>query len=396
MASVYKKQNRWWIHYKDGTGRWRDISTKVDTKTAAKVMAKELEQRAERQRRGLDPVHDPRRRVTLGEVMDLWWNEYGKKLRSTTIHVFTEKHFRRELASLALIELTADKLETFLRKKLDDLAPRSVNHLRSHLRRLFNIAIKKQLWHSANPIAGVEKADVPKTLNEYLRTEEVPRVLAALDPRWRPLFAAAIYTGGRRGELLALRRSDIDMEGKTLAVCRSNDNDTTKGGHADLLPIADDLVPYLRTALDTSPSELVFPALDGGQQRHDVKLQKVLRKAMAKAGIVIGFDHKCRRRRCGFEERRTNAVESTCPRCSKKLWVKAVPRPVRFHDLRHTTATLLLKAEVPLATVQRILRHTDPAITSEIYGHLDLDDMRKAVNKLLFRPTGTTSLTVVR
>lgn len=61
-----------------------------------------------------------------------------------------------------------------------------------------------------------------------------------------------------------------------------------------------------------------------------------------------------------------------------------MPRPIRFHDLRHTTATLLSKADVSLATVQRILRHTDPAITSEIYGHLDLDDMRKAVNKLSF------------
>jgi integrase len=46
----------------------------------------------------------------------------------------------------------------------------------------------------------------------------------------------------------------------------------------------------------------------------------------------------------------------------------------------------MLKAGVPLATVQRILRHTDPAITSEIYGHLDLDDMRAAVNQLSFAP----------
>lgn len=76
--------------------------------------------------------------------------------------------------------------------------------------------------------------------------------------------------------------------------------------------------------------------------------------------------------------------------------MQGVARPVRFHDLRHTTATLLLKAEVPLATVQKVLRHTDPAITSEIYGHLDLDDMRKAVNKLSFRPTGSSPLTLVR
>jgi integrase len=46
-----------------------------------------------------------------------------------------------------------------------------------------------------------------------------------------------------------------------------------------------------------------------------------------------------------------------------RLWPVAEPKPLRFHDLRHSTATLLLKAKVPLATVQRILRHTDPKIT---------------------------------
>ncbi|TMB31673.1 MAG: hypothetical protein E6J58_24180, partial [Deltaproteobacteria bacterium] len=54
--------------------------------------------------------------------------------------------------------------------------------------------------------------------------------------------------------------------------------------------------------------------------------------------------------------------------------LKPVVRKLRFHDLRHTMATLLVKAKVPLAIVQRILRHTDPKVTSEVYGHLDLDD----------------------
>ena len=62
---------------------------------------------------------------------------------------------------------------------------------------------------------------------------------------------------------------------------------------------------------------------------------------------------------------------------------------LRFHDLRHSTATLLLKAGVPLATVQRILRHTDPKITAEVYGHLDLDDMREGLNRLHLAPTVT-------
>ncbi len=182
MASVYRKQNRWWIHYKDGTGRWRDISTKTDTKTGARAMAKELEHKAERQQRGLDPIHDPRSRVTLGEVMDIWWKNYGSKLRSTTINLFAEKHVRKTLGSLALVEVTKDKIEMFLSEKGETLAPRSVNHLRAHLRRLFNIAINKGLWLSANPLKQVPKAMEPKKLNDNLRADEVAPVLGALPP----------------------------------------------------------------------------------------------------------------------------------------------------------------------------------------------------------------------
>ena len=58
-----------------------------------------------------------------------------------------------------------------------------------------------------------------------------------------------------------------------------------------------------------------------------------------------------------------------------KLWVKPIPKRLRFHDLRHTCATLLLKNGTPLVVVQKILRHTDPKLTSEVYGHIDLGDL---------------------
>ena len=52
-----------------------------------------------------------------------------------------------------------------------------------------------------------------------------------------------------------------------------------------------------------------------------------------------------------------------------KLWPKALVRPIRFHDLRHTTASLLLMAGASTAAVQRILRHIDPRLTTEVYCH---------------------------
>jgi len=210
-------------------------------------------------------------------------------------------------------------------------------------------------------------------------------MLAELDSRWRPLFATAVYTGMRKGELLGLRKSDVDMEAGTITVARSYDSETTKGGHDSMLPIAEGLRPYLVVALNASLSELVFPRPDGSMQSRDLAVDMVLRRALGRAGIVTGYIHRCRRKDCGYRSEPVPKSDcGRCPKCNMRLWSQAVPGHVRFHDLRHTTATLLLKAGVPLATVQRILRHTDPAITSEIYGHLDLEDMRTGINRLAF------------
>jgi hypothetical protein len=64
------------------------------------------------------------------------------------------------------------------------------------------------------------------------------------------------------------------------------------------------------------------------------------------------------------------------------LWPKAEVRPIRFHDLRHTTASLLMMAGVNPAAVQRILRHSDPRITTEVYGHLAPGYLRAEVDRL--------------
>jgi hypothetical protein len=70
-----------------------------------------------------------------------------------------------------------------------------------------------------------------------------------------------------------------------------------------------------------------------------------------------------------------------------KLWPKVHVRPIRFHDLRHTTASLLMMAGANPASVQRILRHSNPRITTEVYGHLLLGYLRDEVNRLRFEPS---------
>lgn len=59
-------------------------------------------------------------------------------------------------------------------------------------------------------------------------------------------------------------------------------------------------------------------------------------------------------------------------------------RPIRFHDLRHTTGSLLILSGADLAAVQRILRHSDPKLTTEVYAHLAPEYLRAGVDRLSF------------
>jgi len=91
MPSAYRKQKKIWLRFKDATGRWRDMPTKLTTLTAARRLAQELEEKAERQRLGLEPMQTVMN-VTFGEMMDIWWTHYGRFKRSQTIKQFADKH----------------------------------------------------------------------------------------------------------------------------------------------------------------------------------------------------------------------------------------------------------------------------------------------------------------
>jgi len=228
-----------------------------------------------------------------------------------------------------------------LKKGREALAPQTLNHLRGYLSRAFSAARKTGRYVGENPVNLVGRRKVPRRPPDFLKAEEVPALLKALDPRWRPLFATAIYAGLRKGELAGLRKADIDLNARLLTVARSYDRDTTKGGHADRIPIAAELV-------------------------------------------VTGWRHVCRRKGCGHVEKAPDTALRHCPKDGCKLWPKPVVRPIRFHDTRHSTASLLMMSGANPAAVQRIMRHSDPKLTSEVYGHLAPEYLRAEVDRLAF------------
>ncbi len=118
----------------------------------------------------------------------------------------------------------------------------------------------------------------------------------------------------------------------------------------------------------------------------DDDVAAVLRYALGRAGLVAGYDHVCRRCKArGVEEHAwhfTDAAQRRCEACGMLLWPRAVARGIRFHDLRHSCATILLRAGVGMHIVQRILRHTDIRTTIGTYTHMELGDLRAGFTKV--------------
>jgi excisionase family DNA binding protein len=384
MASVVNRGGKWYLRFKDSTGRWVQHVSTARSKTEARRLAEEMESKAARQRLGLEASPaDPK--LTLGELMEWWMKTYPTTERSQKAReTFIRKHFvDAKIARTPVLQVAPGMVESFLQAK-NGLSPATINNLRASLYGAFSMARRAGKWTGPNPVADVRRRKVPKRLPEYLTVQEVPLVLDALDDRWRPLFATAIFTGLRKGELLGLRKVDVNFDLGLIAVCRSYDRDTTKNGRAEVVPISRQLRPYLEQAVKNSPSELVFPAEDGLMMSHEILLQKVLRRAMGRAGIVLGYSQVCRRKDCSHRQLTPTGEPLRCPKCNMKLWPRPKVRPIRFHALRHTTASLLMMAGANPAAVQRIMRHSDPRMTTEVYGHLSPDYLRSEVERLRF------------
>jgi hypothetical protein len=93
----------------------------------------------------------------------------------------------------------------------------------------------------------------------------------------------------------------------------------------------------------------------------------------------------------------TRREPAPLPACKFKLCPVGEVRKLRFHHLRHTTASLLLMQGADLAAVQRIMRHQDPRITTEVYGHLAPGYLKKEISRLRFEPVpAEQGATVIR
>lgn len=387
MGSVLRRGDKWYVKWTDVAGRPQRRVTASRTKAGAQLLLAELELKVDRQKRGLEalPVDSGK---TLGQLCE-WWLETKCTENSLSQETYRlRKHIvGTTVGNTPVKALTTPALqEHFDALKRGGYGPASRNKLRGTLMSVMFRARKADLWTGPNHVEGVECARVVRRRHKTLRAKEVALLLAQVSDELRNLFAMAIWTALRKGELCGLQVGDIDWEDLTVWVQRSYDYSTTKGGHGDPLPIPRPLVPFLKDACARTTSKWVFPGAGGKMRTEDWDPNGLMRTALKAAGLVEGYLHTCRRCKAGGKEeyswQHADMEQRRCASCEMRLWVSAIPRAMTFHDLRHTTATLLIKAKVPAAHVQKILRHASITTTESTYAHLLTEDLRSALEKL--------------
>lgn len=330
---------RWW----EGSRRKQQSGFRTRTE-ACEALA--------RVRTGLgDGTLEVRRKAVIGfrEVAHQWLDLHSApNLRSHADNLGRFRvHVEPFFGDAPLGAITAKRILEF-RSKLQarGLAPRSVNLILALLRSILRYAVSAgYLAASPTDRLGRGRLMVPvmrtKLEPPIGSVEDVGRLLAALDnlgrethrPWLAPFFSLLAYSGLRFGEAIALRWTDVDLDRRLVTVRRSWGG-PTKGGKQRLVPIAEALVPILAAHRLSDPwrGDLVFTSPDGGMFTH---------------GSVTSW---------------RAALLAACARAGLK--------PIRIHDLRHCFASFFMMTGGDIFTLQRVLGHSTPTLTSETYSHL--------------------------
>jgi integrase len=367
-GGIQKKGNRYYAVIYDGidpgTGkkrrRWVPAGTRRSE--AEKVLNDEIKRRHDG-----EPV--PTEKLTLGEYLTERWLPIQKsRVRASTYDSYRRNirlHVIPALGRRPLAKLTADDIDAFYAALLTDgykkrsphekggpkgLSPKSVRNIHVTLHKALADAARK----GGIPRNVAALAD-PPSLTASKRTEikawGVDQLVVFLDAiaphRLSPAFHLSAFTGMRRGEVLGVRWRDIDLEAGRVSVRQAlvsvsydvSVSDVKTGTSRRTVDIEEDVVEVLRDwrkvrteesgGVEPAADDLVFVKADGHWVHPDTFSQL--------------FD-----------------------RTVAKLAVPAIT----LHDLRHTHATLMLKAGVHVKVVSERLGHSNIAFTMNVYQHV--------------------------
>jgi integrase len=321
--------------------------------------------------------------LTVGQLLERWLINDEQKSAVRT-HEERERliriHLKPRLGGVKLAKLNALHIEgLYADMHRDEVGPFAIRSAADVLGIALNAAVRLKLI-SSNPSTAVKKPKTPKREMLCLDDSQAKAVLtAAVGVQVGPLVVVALGTGCRQGELLALTWDDVDLKAGTLIVRRSLAQ--TKAGFVTKEPKTSasrrtlTLPGFVVEALTALKAVRLKAGLLGGAVFCTRTGGYLCKKNVLRAfrGVVVKANKSIR-----------SAAEKAAPgdAADGAGGVKVISEKVRFHDLRHTVASLLLSKGHSLKAVSQRLGHANPTMTLRVYAHTMPNDDAKLAEGL--------------
>lgn len=347
----------------DGKRRQRWISLNMDVKNnKRKAEAALAEILSELRKTTKDPSTDS----MFGKYLIKWVERNKSTLQKTTYDGYiymAVKHIAPYFDSrrITLQSLTVDDLDEYYSSKLTQLSPTSVVKQHCLIHEVLEHAIRRGII-SDNVSNRAKKPKRTKYHADFYNEDDLAKLLAVIPGTTiEPVVFLAVYLGLRRSEALGVRWSSIDMDSRTITI-----SEKVVRVHDDDGKIKNEAVSKLKSEASHRTLPLCDVIYDYFER---LKSQQERNKAVMGESYSMEYsDYVC-----------VNALgELISPdyvtAAFSKLLRKYHLRHIRFHDLRHSCATVLVRAGCPMKYIQAWLGHADFQTTANTYAHLDMRD----------------------
>lgn len=347
MAHLYRRKNKrfpdsWYVYYyKRGKKKkkWAGYS-----KADAQTVKRDIEEQLARERAGIAPAI---KKISCQDAIEKYL-EYSKANKSERTYLLDEHilknlflQFLQKHQVYEVGRIYPELLDEFKNHRLTQDKVKKVTHNReiTSIKTFFS-AMVKWGYLPDNRAAGLKKLRLPINLARFLTKEEIKDLLGAADTTTRPIIEMFLYTGLRRNELRFLRWQDVDMANKRVIV-QNREGFHTKNYQPRVIPM--------------------HPKL--------FEIFQEISKAKKNGQYVFS--------------NRQGDVRSHISRDVGGVIKEAKLEGVSVHTLRHTFASHLAMAGVPIRTIQILMGHAN-ITTTMIYAHLSPEHLQGAVEKLGF------------
>lgn len=310
-------------------------------------------------------VYIPPDRITVGQWLTLWHAEYLGKVKESTAYKYgatLRTHLIPAFDKLRLQQLTAPMVQQLYNGKLrGGLSAKSVKDMHGILHKALAQAVRLG-YLRFNPCDACELPRVERRKITPMEGDSIGAFLTAIQGhKYEALYLVTLFTGMRQGEVLGLTWDCVDFQNGVLLIDKQLQKQKRVGGGG----------PYRLVEVKNDRKRLIAPAAQVmntlRQIRHSQQQNRLLLGPDWQGDMNLVFTH----------ENGRHLTAGTTYACFKRIVKRLGMGRERFHDLRHTYATLSLQNGDDIKTVSETLGHATVAFTLDVYGHVS-HQMRRA------------------